>query len=447
MSKQVSLYLIAALAATGGLLFGYDTGIIAAALPFITDQWHLSASDKEWIVSAVLLGGIVGSLSSGRLADRLGRRRTNQLTAVLFVVASFLTGWAPDQSWLIFGRFIIGVAVGIASYAVPLYIAEVAPANIRGRVVTLFQLAITVGILASYAGGYWLSGSDDGWRNMFLLGFVPGMILLVGMFFVPESPRWLLGQGREADAKQALDRFETPEQAAQTLSEVKQHLASEAGQKVPWTTLFSKRLRRPLFIGIGIFLIQQFSGINAVIYYAPEIFKMAGFADTDVTILATVGVGVCNVFFTIVSLWLLDRWGRRPILFTGLAGVTVSLALLGWAFYQKEALGDSLRWISVGSTLLFIAFFAISLGPLGWLLISEVYPLQIRGVAMSFGSFYHWFFDFLVSFSFLTLAAKLGAHGVFWLYMCFPLLGFAFAYYLVPETKGKSLEEIENMWE
>lgn len=445
-SKTLLVYTIAAIAATGGLLFGYDTGVIAAALPFIRDQWQLTTGQQEWVVSVVLLGGILGALMSGRITDRLGRKRVNFITAVLFTVGSIVSGLAGSVDMLIFGRFILGIAVGIASFSVPLYIAEIAPAKQRGTLVSMFQLLITIGIVASYLCGYWFSEGENGWRLMFLIGIVPALILLIGMFFLPESPRWLMAKNYKVEARAVLERVEEAGQVEVAYQAILKSIEEEKNQAGDWRELFTKRLRRPLLIGIGIFFIQQFSGINAVIYYSPVIFEMAGFESATVSILATVGVGVVNVLFTLLALRLIDRLGRKPILYTGLSGVALSLAVLGFSFYFKEALGDTLKWISIGGTFTFIAFFAISLGPLGWLLISEVYPLRIRGFAMSLGSFYHWFFDFCVSFTFLTLTQTLGAHGTFWLYMSVVLGGLLFARYVVPETKGLSLEEIEQMW-
>jgi MFS transporter, SP family, galactose:H+ symporter len=449
MNKNLLLYFIAAIAATGGLLFGYDTGVIAVALPFIKEKWIMTETTEGWVVGAVLLGGMVGSLLSGRLTDYLGRKRINIFTATVFMLGSVVTAMAQNPSWLIAGRLLLGIAVGVASFSVPLYIAEIAPAAKRGRLVSFFQLAITIGILISYLCGYFFSGANDGWRMMFWAGVIPALVLLLGMFFLPESPRWLITNGRDDEALLVLQKVEDDANVQTEYQQIKQNITNEQNNKTDWRELFSKRLRQPLLIGIGIFFIQQFSGINAVIYFAPRIFEMAGLASKTGSILATVGVGVINVTFTLLSLRLLDRWGRKPLLYIGLTGTAIALAVLSLSFYFRDMLGDAAGWLAIGSVYTYIMFFAISLGPLGWLLISEVYPLKIRGFAMSLGSFYHWFFDFGVSFTFpiLTAIPLLGSQGgIFGVYMMVVLLGLFFAKYLVPETKGLSLEDIEKMW-
>lgn len=450
MSKSLLLTFIAAVAATGGLLFGYDTGVIAVAMPFIKEKWALSEAAEGWVVSAVLAGAIVSSLLSGRLSDYFGRKRINLITATVFMIGSIITAMASSPEMLIAGRLVLGLAIGIASFSVPLYIAEIAPSEKRGLLVTFFQLAITIGILVSYLCGYAFSEVEEGWRLMFWAGFVPATILMIGMLFVPESPRWLISKGRDAEAKHVLLRLQNDDQAQAEFSQIRNTLEQEKHLKGNWRELFTKRLRQPLLIGIGIFFIQQFSGINAVIYYAPKIFELAGFGSKTISILATVGVGVINVSFTLISLRLLDRWGRKPLLYTGLIGTAVALSTIAFAFLFKDSLGTALGPIAIGSVYLYIAFFAISLGPLGWLFISEVYPLRIRGFAMSMGSFYHWFFDFCVSFTFpiLTANAFLGKQGgIFFVYLGVVLLGLLYARFTVFETKGLSLEDIEKKWD
>ncbi len=449
MSKTVLLYFIAAVAATGGLLFGFDTGVINVAMPFVKQKWSLSPQAESWIVSVVLIGGMAGAILSGQLADRLGRKRINVLASLIFVVGSLLTAVAPSPDWLVAGRLLLGLAIGIVSFSVPLYIAEIAPSHIRGRLVTFFQLAITIGILVSYVCGYAFAEAVEGWRLMLGAGIAPAVLLLAGMFFVPESPRWLVNKGRTAEALAVLNRIHETDKAQIELADISRTVQQEKTRKTDWRELFSSRLRIPLLIGIGIFLIQQFSGINAVIYYSTRIFQLAGFGSGNTAIMATVGVGIVNTLSTLVAVRFLDQWGRKPLLYTGLIGTAISLATISFAFYFKDSLGvDLLRILSVGGVYVYIFFFAISLGPLGWLLISEVYPLRIRGVATSLGSFYHWFFDFWVAYTFPILAAtSLGTNGgIFMIYTAVVLLGLLFARYIVFETKGLSLEDIEKKW-
>lgn len=447
MNKNLLLYLIAAIAATGGLLFGYDTGIINVALPTLRPAFNLTPALESWVVSAVLAGGMVGPFVSGPLTDKLGRKKINILAALVFVLGSIVVAVAPSVAFLIGGRLLLGLAIGIVASTVPLYIAELAPKESRGTLVTFFQLAITLGILLSYVIGYLFESDPDGWRSMFWAGFIPAIILLLGMLFVPESPRWLIAKGREDEALQVLEKLRTPEQARDELNETKQLMQSEQSGKADWAIFFSKRFRIPLIIGVGIFCIQQFSGINAIIYYSTDIFKKL--FDTSTATLATVGVGIVNSLATIIAMPFLDKWGRKPLLYTGLIGTAICLGTVGLAFLLKDSLSaDAQKIMLVGGSYAYIVFFAISLGPLGWLLISEVYPLKIRGFASSMGSFNHWFFDFWVAFSFPRLAAtSMGDNGgIFFLYMSVVLLGLLFAKYIVPETKGKTLEEIEAMW-
>jgi MFS transporter, SP family, galactose:H+ symporter len=446
-SKTLLLYRIAAVAATGGLLFGFDTGVINVAMPFLKQEFVIDSTTEGWIVSAVLAGGMVGSLLSGRLADSLGRKQINLLAALVFLIGSVLTAVAPSPGTLIAGRILLGLAIGIVSFSVPLYIAEIAPSQMRGRLVTFFQLAITIGILLSYLTGYAFAEAVGTWRLMFGTGIAPATILFAGMFFVPESPRWLITKGRVAEADAVLARLLADDERRHELAQIQTSM--DKSDKPDWRELFSTRLRIPLLIGIGIFLIQQFSGINAVIYYSTTIFGMGGFGSGTTSIMATVGVGVVNTLSTLVAVRFLDKWGRKPLLYTGLLGTGASLLTLGGAFFFRDSISpDLLRILSVGGVYVYIFFFAISLGPLGWLLISEVYPLRIRGFATSLGSFYHWFFDFWVAFTFPILAnTALGSNGgIFMIYAAVVLLGLFFARYVVFETKGLTLEDIERKW-
>lgn len=448
MKHNTLIYFIAGIAATGGLLFGFDTGVINVALPSLRQEFKPSPDVEGWIVSAVLAGGMVGPFVSGPLTDILGRKRINLLASLIFVIGSIITAIAPTISLLIAGRLLLGLAIGIVASTVPLYLAEIAPANKRGQLVTFFQLAITLGILLSYVVGYTFEGHESAWRSMFWTGFIPAAILFLGMLFVPESPRWLIAKGRDTEALKVLVTLRGEEQANREFAGTKDLINSEQNNKTSWTVLFSKRYRIPLFIGIGIFCIQQFSGINAIIYYSTDIFRKV-FSDSSTAALATVGVGVVNSLSTLVAIVTLDKLGRKPLLYIGLLGTGFCLAMVGLAFFAKDSLSPDLQKIMlVGGIYSYIFFFAISLGPLGWLLISEVYPLKIRGFASSFGSFNHWFFDFWVAFTFPILSASsLGSNGgIFGIYTAVVLLGLLFARYVVFETKGLSLEDIERKW-
>ncbi len=445
-SKPTSKFvcIVAAVAALGGLLFGFDTGVISGAILFIRKSFQLDHVGQEFVVSAVLWGCIIGAGFSGGLTDRFGRRRIIIATSVIFGIGTCVASFAPTTHILMLGRFILGLAIGVASYAVPLYISEIAPARMRGALVSLNQLAITIGIVVSYLVDDLFAPMDQGWRWMFLAGLVPAVVLGIGMFLLPETPRWLTGKNRISEAEKVTARIDPSCDPIRKVADFKSAMAGES--KGRWGDLWAPHLRTPLLIGIGIMFFQQLTGINTVIYYAPTIFEMAGFHSSSAALGATMGVGLVNVAMTVVSLWLIDRWGRKPLLYIGLIGMFVGLASLGLAFYLKQDLGPMLKWIAVGSLLVYIGSFAISLGPIAWLIIAEIYPLKVRGLAMSLATLSNWLFNLLVAISFLSIVDGLGASGAFWLYAALCIGGFIFCMARVPETKGHTLEEIEKHW-
>jgi sugar porter (SP) family MFS transporter len=470
MDKKINkhVYFVATIAAFGGLLFGYDTGVISGALLLIKTQFaepgaqQMALGLQEWVVSVVLIGAMAGALISGKLADKFGRKKIIIVTSIIFILGSAISGLAPDIILIIIGRVIIGLAIGVASFTVPLYISEISPKKIRGALVSLNQLAITIGIFVSYLVDLGFAETHEGWRWMFLVGVLPAIILGIGMFFLPDSPRWLLSKGKEDAARLALEKTAKHDEVQGEMSSIQKVLLSESKNKSSISELLQPWLRPALIIGIGLMFFQQFTGINTVIYYAPTIFQIAGFQGDFAPILATSLVGIVNILMTIVAIWLIDRWGRRPLTFLGLAGMVVALTVMGFAFNQAEALGSSLKWISVSSVVIYIAFFAISLGPIAWLIISEIYPLRIRGIAMSIATFSNWLFNFIVAKTFLTLTKVLtipgteitGADGTqssnpagaFWVFAAVGIIGLIFTYYYMPETKGHTLEEIEEHW-
>jgi SP family galactose:H+ symporter-like MFS transporter len=431
----------AAISALGGLLFGYDTGVISGAILFVKQDFLLSTIAEEFVVGAVLFGAIIGAIFGGAWSDRFGRRKILIAVALIFIFGGIGTALATSVVWLIVGRVIVGIAIGVASFAAPLYISEVSPANVRGKLVSLNQLAITVGIVVSYLAGYALSGIR-GWRWMFALAAIPSVMLAIGMLTMPESPRWLVSHNFINKATLALKRIRGSEKVSDELGEIQNSLAQQSGS---WPELFGSSVKPALLIGIGLAVFQQITGINTVIYYAPTIFQFAGFQSASVAILATAGVGVVNVSITIVAMHLLDKVGRKPLLMIGLIGMILSLIILGLAF----AFPDLLRmhgWIAIGSLMLYVAAFAIGLGPVFWLLISEIYPLKIRGLAMSIATVANWGANLIVALTFLTLTQKIGKSWTFWLYGLISIGAVFFTHFLVPETKGRSLEEIESNW-
>lgn len=448
MRLKPNVLLISVIAATGGLLFGFDTGVISGALPFLKQYWNLSDSSIELITTTVLIGAVAGAVTSGRLSDLIGRKRMIIVNAIIFTIGAVGCAYAPSVGLLIAMRIIIGFAIGITSYVVPMYISEISPTRVRGAMVTLNQLMITIGILVSYMTDYALSSDSNAqsWRMMFLVGFVPALILLIGMFFLPETPRWLIGKGRWAEGKAILLKVEDADIVDQTLADLEKDIQLESKEKTNWTEVFKPWLRAPLIITIGIFFFQQFSGVNTIIYYSPIIFKMAGVVSNTGSIIPAIIIGAVNVAACFVSVLLLDKVGRRRLYMIGISGMIPSLALLGACFHFKAELGASLPIFAVLSIVCFIIFIAISLAPLGWLLISEVFPLNVRGVGMSIGSLSHWGFNAIIAFTFLKLVNTLGVDMTFWFYALVCVVGLWWGYYYIPETKGKSLEEIEQHW-
>ena len=433
--------MVSAISALAGLLFGYDTGVISGAILFVRKDFLLSTFQEEVVVSAVLLGAVAGAAFGGKLADALGRRKLLIQVAILFIIGAIGTALAPTPTLLAIGRVVVGIAIGIASFTAPLYISEVSPPAIRGKLVSLNQLMITLGIVVSYLADYGLA-DKEAWRWMFGLAAIPALILLIGLFFVPESPRWLMGRSMEDQARAVLQRIRESSDVSAELAEIKEDLSLQEGG---WRELLNVSLRRPLIIGIGLAIFQQFTGINTVIYYAPTIFQLAGLHSASAAILATVGVGVVNVLLTIVALRILDRAGRRPLLLWGLVGMVISLGVLGAAFLLAGS-SPIVAWLAVISLALYVACFAIGLGPVFWLLISEIYPLKIRGRAMGVATMMNWGSNLIVALTFLSLLHSLGRSATFWLYAVVGILAWFFVYRLVPETKGRTLEQIDASW-
>ena len=437
MGWKTIVALTSAVAAVGGLLFGYDTGVISGALLFISKSIPMSTGVQAFVVSSVLIGAMIGAASGGLLADHFGRRWTMFAAGATFTVGALLAALAPEVYSLIAGRIIVGFAIGVASFVVPLYIGEVAPPANRGALVSLNQLLITVGIFASYLVDLALAPMQA-WRWMFGLAVIPAILLVIGMCVLPETPRWLIRAGKRDTARKVLDRTRDPETVEAEIAEIDAGLQQK---EASWKALLDPNLRRAMIIGIGLALIQQITGINTVIYYGPVIFQKAGFASAEGAILAQVSVGLINVLLTIVSIRLIDRLGRRPLLIYGMAGMVAGLVLLGVTFAFQ--FGQAAPWIAVVSLMLYVGSFAIGLGPVFWLIIAEIYPLQVRGRAMSVATLANWFGNFVVSLVFLPLVHWLGEAPTFWLYGAVTVLGIVFVRAYVPETKGRTLEDIE----
>ncbi len=436
------VYIAASFAALGGLLFGYDTGVISGALIFIKREFGLTTVAEEIVVSGVLLGATIGAILGGKAADRFGRRRVLLVTAAIFGMGAFASAVAPSPTILIISRVVLGLAIGLASTNVPVYLSEVAPPHARGWVVSLFQLAVTVGIVVAYLTDYAFVDIEEGWRWMLGLAVVPALVFGTGMFFLPETPRWLIHRGHHEVAHRVLVRIRDQSDVNVEIEEIKSSLAQQA-ESGHWTDLLRRQVRPALAVGLGLAVFQQITGINTVIYYAPKILQTSGFNSASGAILATVGVGIVNVAMTILAMFLVDRAGRRPLLLVGIAGMIVTLGVLGLSFRYPSG---QLAWIAVICLMGYVASFAISLGPIFWLLIAEIYPLKIRGLAEGTAATFNWASNLIISLTFLTLVEKLGASSTFLLYAFASVASWLFAYYFVPETKGRTLEQIEAFW-
>jgi sugar porter (SP) family MFS transporter len=431
---------VAAIAAIGGFLFGYDTGVIGGAMLFMQKDLGLESHAQQQLTVAILLiGAIVGALIAGWSADKFSRRRTKIVSGCVYVTGGVACALAQTYWQILAGRFWLGLAVGTASFVSPMYIAEIVPPRIRGAVVSFNQLMVTLGILVAYIVDWGFAPLPNNWRWMFALAVVPGAALAIGMYFMPFSPRWLVQQGREDDARKVLERYRFEDDDIDSeIGEIKD--VSE--QEVSLRELIAKGMRRMMIVGVALAIFQQIVGINTVIYYAPTILKFAGQNDTG-ALTQSVYIGCTNVFFTIVAIMLLDKLGRRFFLIAGTSLLTFALVGLGM-FFHSTSLQRNVGWLALVCLLVYIAGFAIGLGPVFWLMISEIFPLQMRGPAMAVCTMVNWGFNFLVSYTFLTLTDVLGKDGAFWLYAFFGICAVVFFVTVVPETKDRSLEQIQS---
>jgi sugar porter (SP) family MFS transporter len=438
------VYLLTSVAALGGLLFGYDTAVIAGAIKYIKLQFVLDAVLEGWAVSSVLVGCMIGASLAGMISDRFGRKKMLLLAAVLFAVSALAAALPRNLTEFVLARLLGGFAIGAASMLCPLYIAEVAPAGIRGRLVSLNQVAIISGMLGVSIVNWLIASPVDegwnvaaGWRWMFASGALPAMLFLVALFFVPESPRWLTKQGREDEALAVLSRVGGPRQAELEMKEIKETIAQEGGS---FADLLRPGVKVALGIAVVLAVLQQVTGINAVLYYAPKIFESAEVSATR-ALLQTVALQVVNLLFTLVAIQVVDRAGRKPLLLATSLAMGASLVLLAGAFW----LALSGTWVFL-FTLAYVASFAIAMGPVVWVVLAEIFPTRIRGRAMSVATVALWVACYLVSQTVPWMFERLGQAGTFLIYalMCLVSLVFVAAY--VPETKGKTLEEIERSW-
>jgi MFS transporter, SP family, arabinose:H+ symporter len=454
--KSSNLYLmfIAITAALGGFLFGYDTAVISGTIGFVKSKFALDAVMEGWFVSSALVGCIAGVSFAGELSDRIGRKKALIASGLLFSVSAIGCAISASQTELIIYRMVGGIGVGIASMLSPLYISEVSPANVRGRMVALYQLAIAVGILCAYFANAWLlqystSGEfqnpqlhkifiEEVWRAMFGSEAIPAVLFFVAMFFIPKSPRWLASKGMNTEAGKVLERINGTSVAKTELESIKASIAKE--EKGAWNVLFKPGIRVAMVAGMLLAILSQFTGINAIIYYGPRIMEESGLKLSD-ALGGQVFIGFVNVTATIFTIWKIDSFGRKKLLLAGVVGMFLSLAIIGVLFLLNVT-GGTLILIFI---LLFCASFSIGFGPVVWVLLSEIYPTNVRGRAMSVATFALWIGTAVIGQVVPWMLENLTAAGTFFVFAlcCIPV---PFILKRVPETKGMSLEDIEKVW-
>ncbi len=433
----------------GGLLFGYDTGVINGALPYMSesDQLNLNSFTQGLVTSALLFGAAFGAVVGGRLADYNGRRKTILYLAILFFVSTIGCTISPNAAVMILCRFLLGLAVGGASVTVPTYLAEMSPAESRGKMVTQNELMIVTGQLLAFTFnaiiGNMLGENPHVWRYMLPIAAIPAVFLFFGMLRVPESPRWLVSKGKNNEALTVLQKIRESKRAKSELQEIESAYEQEAKmEKATFKDLTTPWVRRVVFLGIGIAVVQQITGVNSIMYYGTEILKDAGF-QTEAALIGNIGNGVISVLATFVGIWLLGKVGRRPMLITGLVGTTTALLLIGIFSLVFEG-SAALPYIVLALTITFLAFQQGAISPVTWLMLSEIFPLRLRGLGMGVTVFCLWGINFLVGLTFPVLLASIGLSTTFFVFVVFGIGAILFVKKFVPETKGLTLEELEQ---
>ncbi len=434
------LLTISLVTALGGLLFGFDISVISGTIPFIQEVFELSEALKGWVVSSALIGCILGASYSGRLGDFFGRKKVLLVISILFGISAIGSGLANSIPTFIFYRILGGLAVGGASVLAPMYIAEVSPAHLRGRMVSINQLTIVIGISMAYYSNWFLLGiGENAWRWMFAAEAVPALFFFFALFIVPESPRWLVARNDEKKAHFVLQKVAGTDFANFELSEIK---ASLSGNEKRGTLkqLFRKKYSLILFLGVFLAVFQQWSGINVIFFYAPDIFAKANLG-VDAALFQTTLIGVMNIVFTIIAMRVIDKMGRKKLMLIGAAGMMVCYLIIGYLF-QIERTDD---WLLLTFIIITPAFFAFGLGPTVWVVLSEIFPNKIRGAAMSVATLSLWVACYILTLTFPILVELLSAAITFWIYGIICVIGFAVIYKMLPETKEISLEKLEKI--
>ena len=442
-ARRMTLF-VSISAAVAGLLFGLDIGVISGALPFITQHFTLTSHAQEWVVSSMMLGAALGALFNGWLSFRLGRKYSLMAGAILFIIGSVGSALAPGLEILLVSRVILGVAVGIASYTAPLYLSEMASENVRGKMISMYQLMVTLGILLAFLSDTALSYSGN-WRAMLGVLALPALILLAMVVFLPNSPRWLAAKGQHVQAEKVLRMLrDSSEKARDELNEIRESLKIKQGG---WALFKCNRnVRRAVFLGMLLQAMQQFTGMNIIMYYAPKIFQMAGFTSTGQQMMATVVVGLTFMLATFIAVFTVDKSGRKPALKIGFSVMALGTLVLGWCLMQAgDGQSSGLEsWLSVGMTMMCIAGYAMSAAPVVWILCSEIQPLKCRDFGVTCSTTTNWVSNMIIGATFLTLLDSIGAAGTFWLYTALNLLFVLVTFWLIPETKNVTLEHIER---
>jgi SP family galactose:H+ symporter-like MFS transporter len=429
------------MAALSGLLFGLDIGVIAGALPFLAKDLQITNHQQEWVVSSMMFGAALGALAAGWMSSKLGRKKSMLAGATLFVIGSLWSAFSPDVESLVCARVMLGLAVGIASYTAPLYLAEIAPERIRGSMISMYQLMLTTGIVVAYLSDTAFSYSGN-WRGMLGVIAIPAVILFIGVLFLPNSPRWLAAHGRFNEAQRVLDRLRnSSEQAREELEEIRESLqVKQRG----WSLFRSNgNFRRAVWLGMLLQVMQQFTGMNVVMYYAPKIFNIAGFSSTSEQMWGTVIVGLVNMLATLIAIFFVDRWGRKPMLTTSFLVMAVGMGVLGTLLHMGVET-DFRKYFAVAMLLMFIVGFAMAAGPVIWLLCSEIQPLKGRDFGITASTTTNWVGNMIVGATFLTMLDQLGNANTFWFYGALNLVFIVLTVMLVPETKHVTLEHIER---
>ena len=432
---------VSLIAGLGGILYGFDMGIIAAVLVFVRESFALSTRMEEIVVSVVLVGAMSGAVAGGSIADRIGRRSTLVWGGIIFLLGSLLAFWSPDVTILIVARGLLGIAIGFTSVTAPVYVSELAPPQSRGLLIGLYQFALTIGIVLADLVGYWLAG-QQAWRTMFGLGAVPAAFFLALIFTLPESPRWLFAQNRLEEMHSVLSSYTDAAGAKLLIDEIRTALAIPVEQR--WSELWRPAVRTSLFIAVGFTVLQQVTGINTIIYYGPRIFALAGITSNRSAIFATLLVAVTNMLATIIALVLVDRVGRKPLLYVGVSGMTACLVLLAYSFHAHTAFGAAPGVVATVCLMVYITCFAFSMGPIAWILVSEVFPLRVRGRGVAAASLGSGASNFLVSVTFLSMINAAGSSITFLIYAAFCVLTLLFVRFIVHETAGRELETISS---